>query len=806
MADTASTLPALRSELVIKPLGDQGQYVVKDPRTGAYFTVGEREHFLFARLDGRQSGPAICAAYRDEFGDPLSEEELHGFVQAAREQGLLQEARGSLTPDSRAPTPEKAAPAKPRQSLLHWRISLWDPDRFFSWLEPRIRFFWTRGFLLFSAGAIVAAAVLCWTKRAEVAASLGHVLRWETLAVVWFVLSAVTLLHECAHGLTCKHYGGEVHEIGFLLLYLLPGFYCNVSDAWLFPDKSKRLWVTFAGGYFELFLWSLAVFVWYVTLPYTWVYYLAFVVVLLCGVQTLFNFNPLLKLDGYYLLSDSLGIPNLQQRALDSFKSRVRWLLWGAPRPQTEVRSKLLCRFGLLTWLYSLAFLALTLHGLEVLLRPSWGALGVGAIAVLGLFIMRALFQGCAAGEVRNMITTRYKRTLIWLLVLGGLAAVLCLVEIPDRPGGAFLVRPSIRAELRAPVAGFLKEVYFEEGEQVYPGAVVARLELPDLPSRMAQKQAEIGEVQAKLRLLEIGPRPEEVVAQRQRVGRADAWCTRAQNDLERCRQTLAAELTRLDKEIAARRAECDLAHDGQQIARALAAQKAIAVAELQEALGKHRVAQARLAEAEAAKRVRQTQGTLEVETELARREKDLADARALLKLLEAGSRPEEIQAARAGLARLREEAKHLEEQQQRQAVVTAVPGLVATPRLREKIGQYFREGELICVVEELAGLDVEILIAEQDIARLERGQLVLLRARSLPLETITAKLERIAPVAGPGEVYTNLTVYCRLNEAPAVLRPGMTGYARIDTGRRSLGGFIVDRLRRFVRTEFWLW
>src|SRR5262249_19642475 len=193
-------------------------------------------------------------------------------------------------------------------------------------------------------------------------------LRWETAVWAWLILLVVTALHESAHGLTCKHYGGEVHEIGFLLLFFMPCFYCNVSDAWLFKEKSKRLWVTFAGGYFELFVWALAVFVWRLTLPGSGPNYLAFVVVAACGVQTLFNFNPLLKFDGYYLVSDWLEIPNLQQRALARFKDHVRWLLWGAARPVGGSRGRLLLAFGLASWLFGLIFLVLMLWALFALL------------------------------------------------------------------------------------------------------------------------------------------------------------------------------------------------------------------------------------------------------------------------------------------------------------------------------------------------------------------------------------------------------------------------------------------------------
>ena len=105
-----------------------------------------------------------------------------------------------------------------------------------------------------------------------------------------------TTLHEFAHGLTCKHFGGEVHEVGFLMLFFIPCFYCNVSDAWLFREKSRRLWVTLAGGYFDLLAWATAAFVWRLTAQDSMINYLAWVILSVLGVRNLFNFNPLLKL------------------------------------------------------------------------------------------------------------------------------------------------------------------------------------------------------------------------------------------------------------------------------------------------------------------------------------------------------------------------------------------------------------------------------------------------------------------------------------------------------------------------------
>src|SRR5262249_44304096 len=132
MPDLVSLLPVRRPELLLRPLGGQGQYVVKDPRTGEFFHLGEKEHFLLAHFDGTGTAEAVCAAYAERFGEPLSVDDLDEFIELARSQHFLQ-AEGGASP----------AAAGARQSVLSWRKSLWDPDRLFTWLAPRLWFFWT---------------------------------------------------------------------------------------------------------------------------------------------------------------------------------------------------------------------------------------------------------------------------------------------------------------------------------------------------------------------------------------------------------------------------------------------------------------------------------------------------------------------------------------------------------------------------------------------------------------------------------------------------------------------------------------
>lgn len=805
MPDIETILVARRPELIVRPLGDRGEYVVKDSDTGAYFHLGPEEAFLLLRLDGQHTSEEIRAAFTDHFGQPLREEELDEFLQMVRDQGLLQQDASSTPPAASAPAAPAFLPLPPGlQRFLFWRKKIFDPDGLFTWLEPRVRFFWTIPFFVVSSGCILLATGLLWADGAHLVESFHGALRWETAVGAWLVLALMTTLHEFAHGLTCKHHGGEVHEIGFLLLFFMPCFYCNVSDAWLFKEKSRRLWVMFAGGYFELFLWALAVFAWRLSLPGTMPHYLSFLVLSACGVQTLFNFNPLLKLDGYYLLSDWLEVPNLYQRSWEYLRENARWLLWGARPPRPEPQGRVLLLYGLVGWLYSLVFLVLSLVALPQLLGPGWGWLGMAAAAVLGFISVRGICYGFFDGEVTTMVLRRHARTAAWMLALGGLTAALFLIPIEDRVSGSFQVRPAARAELRAPVAGFIQRVLVDEGDRVSAGAEVVRLDVPDLGSRLARKQAEVREVQARLRLLKAGARYEEIVEQRRRVERAATWRDLGRQEQARIERALREDLIRLDKLIIKTDAELRSAHENLDRCRKLRSVQAISEAECAEAHTKCEIQLAQKEQTQAEKRAREALGNQRAESEVARRDKELADARSILTLLEAGTRPEEIEAVTAHLGRLQEEARYLEGQQSRLPVASPVAGVMTTPRLKEKVGQYVKEGDLIGVVEEPLVLDVEITLAEQDVARVQVGQAVALKARALPFETFRTSVDRIAPAAGKGEVQSSVTIYCRLENHRANLRPGMSGHARIATGSRSTGMILVDRALRYLRTEFW--
>ncbi|MEK6257636.1 MAG: efflux RND transporter periplasmic adaptor subunit [Planctomycetota bacterium] len=812
MSTAVPELPRIRPDLVIRRTGE-GEYVVKCPADGSYFRLGEVEHFLLTQLDGQQSARSVRKEYEARFGERLGSSGLNEFLDAIKPLGLLdlseseQKLLQSTSSSNGTDDDEDSETGKRgRGSILFFRRSLFNPDRLLNAMEPQLQFVWTRGFVIVTALMMFAALLVVWNSRHELVTTFSGGFRWEMVALVWLTLVVATMLHEFAHGLTCKHYGGEVREIGVLFALFTPCFYCNVTDAWLIPKKSHRLWVTLAGGYCDLCLWALAVFVWRLTVQDSLVNYVAWVILTVCGGRLFINLNPLLRMDGYYLLSDWLEIPNLRKRATDYWMQHVRWLLWGADRPPPVERGPALLVYGMLIWVFALVFLDLVFLGLVQFVSGQLGLLGLSFMLLLLFIALKRVFRGFFGGEFRKMITTRPQRTATWALGTLGVLALLFLVPLPYVVNGNFEVRPGTRTEVHAPVSGFLRLVHREEGDRVTPDETIVELDVPDLASHLKRKRAEVQEVEATLRRLRTGPRPEEVAEQRQRVKRSEGWSDLAQKDLERSRLSLQQDFIRLDQQVLQSDTELKYAVNSVNQAAKLYKLGALAGEQYRSEYKRYELSASQLAEAQATKKAREAEGVRAAEAELARREKELEDTRATLSLLEAGSRPEDIEAETARRTRLLEELKYLEDQKGKLQVRSVAAGVIATPRLKDRIGQLAEVGSLICVVEDLAVLRVEILIPEEDVAGLQPGQSIELKARALPFDTFEAKVERIAPSAliTPDKRQSTITVYCDVANQGEKMKSGMTGMARVYRGYRPFGIILVHKALRYLRTEFW--
>jgi multidrug resistance efflux pump len=335
---------------------------------------------------------------------------------------------------------------------------------------------------------------------------------------------------------------------------------------------------------------------------------------------------------------------------------------------------------------------------------------------------------------------------------------------------------------------------------------VIARLEDPEIDCKLAQKQAERKEAEAQLRLLEIGTRPEEIACQRNCVENAARWHAQAAADLERMRKALEQDLVALDERISEAELQRERADSDHARVEALSNASVATREELEKADHARRIARVRVLVASADRRARESRGVLEAEQELSDREKTLGDERSRLALMEAGARPEEVAAQRARVDRLDIEIAHLEDRRAKREVRSTVTGVVVTPRLREKANNFVREGDLICIVEDRARQVAEITLDEEKLRSVEPGQRVRFKARALPFDSLDGAVTGIAPCAAADASRSQGTVvvHCSMDGAMPVLRTSMSGYARIYTGRRSLGGILFNRAMRLFRTEFW--
>src|SRR5438105_1235975 len=357
--------------------------IIKHPASRRFFRLEHAEYFIAQQLDGRTPLETIRQRTEAALDAELPIEDLHAFVQTLKKNGLL-ETEDAVKKD------ERRKPKRFRGTVLYCRVQVCDPCELLKSLARRTNFLFSRSFVSLSAISILLAITITAANWREFREDLPRLYHSSAAPAIMLILFAVIVAHEFGHGVTCTHFGGEVHEMGFAMIFLMPAFYCNVSDAWLFPERSKRLWVGFAGPYFELFLWSLAVFAWRVTEPETWINFVALSVMATSGAKTLLNFNPLIKLDGYYLLSDYLELPNLRRISFRHVGSLVEKLFGLGPDDEENLAP----RERLIFAIYGTTALAGSFSILGFIILTAGGALVDGrsptaVLVTLGLLGMR---------------------------------------------------------------------------------------------------------------------------------------------------------------------------------------------------------------------------------------------------------------------------------------------------------------------------------------------------------------------------------------------------------------------------------
>jgi putative peptide zinc metalloprotease protein len=314
----------LRPDLDIAPQKYEGRtfHVVKDPVSLRYYRFKDQEHYLLEYMDGQHTLDDAQKAFEKRFRpDRLTLEDLEHFAQQLLTAGLAQNESpqaGKQLYDRR----KKRVRSEWMQTLtniLYIKIPVFDPDKLLRFMLRYLWWIFTVPFLLVSVAFMLSALMLVATHFDtfyERLPSYHQFFSFKTVVYLWVALGCVKIIHEFGHGLSCRAFGGECHEMGALFLCLSPCLYCNVSDAWTLPNKWKRIIISGAGIYVELVIAALATWVWWYSPSQPFINNLALSLMVVCSVSTVvFNANPLMRYDGYYVLLDWLEIPNLRDRS-----------------------------------------------------------------------------------------------------------------------------------------------------------------------------------------------------------------------------------------------------------------------------------------------------------------------------------------------------------------------------------------------------------------------------------------------------------------------------------------------------------
>ena len=324
------------------------------------------------------------------------------------------------------------------------------------------------------------------------------------------VLGATKVMHEFGHGLTCKHFGGECHEMGVMVLVLTPCLYCNVSDSWMLPSKWQRAAIGAAGMYVELIIAAAATFIWWFTKTGT-LNMICLNIIFVSSVSTiLFNANPLLRYDGYYILADVVEIPNLRQKASSILNRKMaQWFLGIEPPDDPFLPQRNQVFFAL----YSVAsvlyrwFVVISIlffmskvfkpYGLEVI---GYGIITMSLVGMVGMPLFQLYKYFAVPGRMHKVKKPRFYAT-----IAGATAIILAVlyVPLPHSTMSTLEVRARDADRIYVDVPGTLEKVLVRAGDKVEKGSPLAQLSSIDLDLDIARLEGE--KKQYEVQLIAIG-------------------------------------------------------------------------------------------------------------------------------------------------------------------------------------------------------------------------------------------------------------------------------------------------------------
>ena len=501
----AALQPRLRSHARVHRHEYRGErwYVVTDALSRRAHRFGAEAYYVLGLMNGRRSLQEIWEAATARFGEeaPTQDE----IIQLLGQLHTAEVLQCEVTPDvdellRRSQLVARRSRLAKLMSPLAIKFPLFDPDRLLQrllpWYRPLFGPFGASLWLLVVGWGVVTAASH-WDALTQ---DIGHrALAPENLLLIALVFPLIKALHEFGHASAVRAWGGEVHEMGVMLLVLMPVPYVDASAASAFPEKWRRVVVGAGGMLVELFVASIALFFWLEMEPGVPRAAL-FNVMLIAGVSTvLFNANPLLRFDGYYILADLLEIPNLRTRAQQQLSSYFQRRLFGLDLAQPDISRRervWLTVFAVCSFFYRIS---VTL-AIAIFVASQYFFVGVllGLWALVGGFVMPLFSLLNYLANNPRLGKNRGRAAAASAALAAVLIAILFLVPVPSWTNAQGVVAVPEQSMVRAATEGFVTRVVAQPGQRVRRGEPLIETADPTLAMRTRVLEAQKSELEAR--------------------------------------------------------------------------------------------------------------------------------------------------------------------------------------------------------------------------------------------------------------------------------------------------------------------
>ncbi len=505
--------PKFRKDLSISehPERDGSKTIIlKDPVSAKYYRLSTFEYQFLQTLDGTATLEEAVDRFNDS-GHYCSLEDARAILGRAAQFGLILGTE-ACTAQYQSLVKKRVEDAKRMarfSSVYFLFIPLLNPDRFLErtlWIVKLFANRWTLGTAaLFIPGAVY----LLITGTGKIHREYLYFFNLENLLYLWITIALTKLVHEFSHAYTAKSFGLRVPQMGIGFLIFFPCLYCNTTDAWQLADRRQRIAISAAGIIAELFTAITATYIWYFSKP-GMINSLAFYLMAVSFVSTiLFNGNPLMKFDGYFMLADYLRVPNLMQKSLGHlrylFMNRVLGMNQVTSTAAGRRDSLLFGSYGVSAFIYRIFLYTGIVAGVYFRFDKTLGL--VLAATALVLFVIRPLVRGVKSLYARRSELRPRAAGVVCFLAMAALVMAPLFIPVSTKSVYPCYVGSELVQKLTVPFHTAVEKVLVKEGSPVQGGETLFTLDTSDLELSLTEKRFQLDIVMKELNQMRLDPK-----------------------------------------------------------------------------------------------------------------------------------------------------------------------------------------------------------------------------------------------------------------------------------------------------------